>query len=106
MWPRLWVSSALSRNFYIPHRGPAESRRCLREDGASVYEGGPNGGSTGPRGSSRATRRVPMTAAEGTRVDWGALRRNGDLARLSFISLGIIFHAGCENMITTIMPSM
>ena len=35
-----------------------------------------------------------------------ALWRSGDLARLCFVSLGIVFHAGCENMITTIMPAM
>ena len=47
-----------------------------------------------------------MSEATAQRTDWGALWRNGDLARLCFISLGLIFHAGCENMITTIMPSM
>jgi MFS family permease len=47
-----------------------------------------------------------MTDAVTQRTDWGALWRSGDLARLCFISLGLIFHAGCENMITTIMPSM
>jgi MFS family permease len=47
-----------------------------------------------------------MTSAGATRVDWTALWRAGDLGRFCFISLGIIFHAGCENMITTIMPSM
>ena len=30
----------------------------------------------------------------------------GDLGRFCFISLGLVFHAGCENMITTIMPAM
>jgi len=47
-----------------------------------------------------------MTELANPRTDWGALWRSGDLARLCFISLGLIFHAGCENMITTIMPSM
>jgi len=47
-----------------------------------------------------------MTDAATQRTDWGALWRSGDLARFCFISLGLIFHAGCENMITTIMPSM
>jgi MFS family permease len=47
-----------------------------------------------------------MTDLATQRTDWGALWRSGDLARFCFISLGLIFHAGCENMITTIMPSM
>lgn len=47
-----------------------------------------------------------MTDIATPRTDWGALWRSGDLARFCFISLGLIFHAGCENMITTIMPSM
>ena len=47
-----------------------------------------------------------MTEITAQRTDWLALWRSGDLARLCFISLGLIFHAGCENMITTIMPSM
>jgi MFS family permease len=47
-----------------------------------------------------------MSAAAEIRVDWSALWRSGDLARLCFISLGIVFHAGCENMITTLMPAM
>ncbi|MBL8908049.1 MAG: MFS transporter [Rhizobiales bacterium] len=47
-----------------------------------------------------------MTDLAAQRTDWGALWRSGDLARFCFISLGLIFHAGCENMITTIMPSM
>lgn len=47
-----------------------------------------------------------MTDLAPQRTDWGALWRSGDLARFCFISLGLIFHAGCENMITTIMPSM
>ena len=40
------------------------------------------------------------------RVDWRELWRSGDLGRFCFISLGIVFHAGCENMITTILPAM
>lgn len=47
-----------------------------------------------------------MSTAAEPRVDWPALWRSGDLARLCFVSLGLVFHAGCENMITTIMPSM
>ena len=47
-----------------------------------------------------------MTSGKAVRVDWTALWQSGDLARFCFISLGIVFHAGCENMITTIMPSM
>ncbi len=47
-----------------------------------------------------------MTAAAATRLDWGALWRSGELARFCFISLGLVFHAGCENMITTILPLM
>lgn len=47
-----------------------------------------------------------MTEMTAQRTDWLALWRSGDLARFCFISLGLIFHAGCENMITTIMPSM
>jgi MFS family permease len=39
-------------------------------------------------------------------IDWRALWRSGDLGRFCFISLGIVFHAGCENMITTILPLM
>ena len=47
-----------------------------------------------------------MTDLPQQRTDWMALWRSGDLVRFCFISLGLIFHAGCENMITTIMPSM
>jgi MFS family permease len=47
-----------------------------------------------------------MTVSEGTLVDWRSLWRSGELARFCFISLGLVFHAGCENMITTIMPAM
>ena len=47
-----------------------------------------------------------MTALQGARVDWRELWRSGDLGRFCFISLGIVFHAGCENMITTILPAM
>ncbi len=47
-----------------------------------------------------------MSELVAPRTDWTALWRSGDLARFCFISLGLIFHAGCENMITTIMPSM
>ena len=47
-----------------------------------------------------------MTTDKATEVNWRALWETGDLARFCFISLGIVFHAGCENMITTLMPSM
>ncbi|MGE3830849.1 MAG: MFS transporter [Parvibaculaceae bacterium] len=47
-----------------------------------------------------------MSTAADERVDWAALWQSGDLARLCFISLGTVFHAGCENMITTLMPAM
>jgi MFS family permease len=47
-----------------------------------------------------------MSAAGADHVDWRVLWNSGSLGRLCFISLGIIFHAGCENMITTILPSM
>jgi MFS family permease len=47
-----------------------------------------------------------VTAPQGTGIDWRALWRTGDLVRFCFISLGITFHAGCENMITTLMPAM
>ncbi len=45
-----------------------------------------------------------MTDAAGSGPDWGALWRAGVLPRLCFISLGIMFHAGAENMMSTIMP--
>lgn len=38
--------------------------------------------------------------------DWLALWRSGVLPRFGFISLGLVFHAGCENMISTIVPAM
>jgi MFS family permease len=41
-----------------------------------------------------------------TATDWPALWRSGVLGRFCFISLGITFHAGAENMISTIMPAM
>jgi len=47
-----------------------------------------------------------VTAPQDTRINWRALWRTGDLVRFCFISLGITFHAGCENMITTLMPAM
>lgn len=40
------------------------------------------------------------------RTDWDGLWRSGLLLRFCFVSLGIAFHAGCENMISTIMPAM
>lgn len=47
-----------------------------------------------------------MTAQTDIRPDWAELWRSGALPRLCFISLGITFHAGAENMISTIMPAM
>lgn len=38
--------------------------------------------------------------------DWASLWRSGALPRFCFIALGLIFHAGAENMITTIMPAV
>ncbi len=43
---------------------------------------------------------------ERARPDWAALWHSGALPRFCFISLGITFHAGAENMISTIMPAM
>lgn len=47
-----------------------------------------------------------MATDTAPRTDWGHLWRSGALPRFCFISLGIIFHAGGENMISTIMPAM
>ena len=47
-----------------------------------------------------------MTSQTDIRPDWAELWRSGALPRLCFISLGITFHAGAENMISTIMPAM
>ena len=47
-----------------------------------------------------------MTAQTDIRPDWAELWRSGALPRLCFISLGLTFHAGAENMISTIMPAM
>ena len=47
-----------------------------------------------------------MSTIAETRVNWAALWRSGDLARLCFLSLGTVFHACSENMITTLMPAM
>jgi len=47
-----------------------------------------------------------MTAEEISRPDWGSLWRSGALPRYCFISLGLVFHAGTENMVSTIMPAM
>jgi len=47
-----------------------------------------------------------MTDESAVRTDWGALWRSGALPRFCFISLGVTFHAGAENMISTIMPAM
>lgn len=44
-----------------------------------------------------------MTAST---ADWGELWRSGVLPRFCFVSLGIAFHAGAENMISTIMPAI
>jgi MFS family permease len=46
-----------------------------------------------------------MTAETTTQpTDWAELWRSGVLPRFCFISLGIAFHAGAENMMSTIMP--
>ena len=47
-----------------------------------------------------------MTAGDVSPPDWGALWRSGALPRFCFISLGIVFHAGTETMVSTIMPAM
>ena len=47
-----------------------------------------------------------MTEEAAARADWAALWRSGALLRFCFISLGVMFHAGSENMISTIMPAM
>ena len=47
-----------------------------------------------------------MTAQTDIRPDWAELWRSGALPRLCFISLGLTFYAGAENMISTIMPAM
>ncbi len=54
----------------------------------------------------RAAGPDPLTASPVPATDWSALWRSGDLPRFCFISLGITFHAGAENMISTIMPAM
>lgn len=46
-----------------------------------------------------------MTSKSST-TDWGQLWRSGVLPRFCFVALGITFHAGAENMISTIMPVM
>ncbi len=47
-----------------------------------------------------------MTAGDISRPDWASLWRSGALPRFCFISLGLVFHAGTENMVSTIMPAM
>ncbi|MEZ5923679.1 MAG: MFS transporter [Hyphomicrobiaceae bacterium] len=47
-----------------------------------------------------------MTVETTQATDWPSLWRTGVLPRFCFVSLGITFHAGAENMISTIMPSM
>lgn len=47
-----------------------------------------------------------MNEATGTETDWRTLWRSGVLPRFCFISLGITFHAGAENMISTVMPAV
>ena len=47
-----------------------------------------------------------MSGESAARSDWGELWRSGALPRFCFISLGVTFHAGAENMISTIMPAM
>jgi MFS family permease len=39
-------------------------------------------------------------------MDWRALWASGDLARFTFVSLGILLHATNETMVATIMPAM
>ncbi len=41
-----------------------------------------------------------------TSTDWSGLWRSGDLGRFCFISLGVVFYAVGESMITTILPLM
>jgi MFS family permease len=50
------------------------------------------------------TRKVSAETA--SRPNWQALWQSGALPRFCFISLGIAFHAGAENMMSTIMPAM
>ncbi len=47
-----------------------------------------------------------MSSESAARTDWAELWRSGALPRFCFISLGVTFHAGAENMISTIMPAM
>ena len=47
-----------------------------------------------------------MANENAARTDWVELWRSGALPRFCFISLGVTFHAGAENMISTIMPAM
>lgn len=47
-----------------------------------------------------------MTTDTALDTDWLSLWRSGVLPRFCFVSLGITFHAGAENMISTIMPAM
>ncbi|MEQ1938279.1 MFS transporter [Mesorhizobium sp. CN5-321] len=42
----------------------------------------------------------------GVAADWRSLRASGDLARFTFVSLGILLHATNETMIATIMPAL
>ncbi len=47
-----------------------------------------------------------MANSSTTATDWSSLWRTGVLPRFCFVALGITFHAGAENMISTIMPAM
>jgi len=47
-----------------------------------------------------------MDGKAASQSDWAGLWRSGALPQFCFISLGLIFHAGAENMISTIMPSI
>jgi MFS family permease len=47
-----------------------------------------------------------MTDESAAHTNWGELWRSGALPRFCFISLGLTFHSGAENMISTIMPAM
>lgn len=47
-----------------------------------------------------------LTTSSTPATDWPSLWRTGVLPRFCFVAVGITFHAGAENMISTIMPSM
>ena len=47
-----------------------------------------------------------MTVASPQKIDWMTLWRSGALPRFCFLSIGCVFHAGAENAISTLMPSI